>query len=220
MAIPPRLAAMLNMVQQCNTLADIGTDHAYLPIEACRQNLCQTAIACDINKGPLEIAKANIAAAGYSNSIATRLGNGLEPLNKQEADCIVIAGMGGVRIWQILEAHPQKAQYAKKLILQPQHNTAELRINLHNAGYDITKEVLVNQDSRFYVILQATYTGHAYKWDDKDYFIGKHLQSSPLFLEYTKQQKEKIAGYVNAIKNDNDLKIAKQRLQWLEDILC
>jgi len=96
-----RLQTILSRIEKCETLADIGTDHAYLPIEAVRAGLCERAIACDIVAGPLHIAKKNIRAAQLEHKIDVRLGDGLRPLRENEADCIVIAGMGGMNIIEI-----------------------------------------------------------------------------------------------------------------------
>jgi len=216
MALSLRLSTILNLAQGSSILADIGTDHAYLPIEACNANLCNNAIACDINKGPLETAAANIKAAGLSNRIETRLGDGLRPLHFNEADCIVISGMGGMRIWNILQNEPEKARYAKKLILQPQHDLEELRKNLHGSGYDITAEKLVLEDSRFYTILVAAYTGEVTAWTEQEYFFGKYLAESEDFLQYLHYHQDKIARYIQSISDDDARQLAQMRLKWIE----
>ncbi|MCL1845538.1 MAG: class I SAM-dependent methyltransferase, partial [Defluviitaleaceae bacterium] len=126
--LSPRLAAVLSCVEKCGVLADIGTDHAYLPIEAVRAGLCERAIACDVSVGPLEFAARNIRAAGLCDEtfcneaddnswqtyglIETRLGDGLAPLAADKADCIVIAGMGGMKIIEILQAEKKRAKRA------------------------------------------------------------------------------------------------------------
>jgi len=217
MALSDRLRAILQLTKCYDTLADIGTDHAYLPIEAVRNGLCRRAIACDINKGPLEVATANIRAAGFADQIETRLGNGLAPLNEDEADCIVISGMGGLRIWSILQADEKKARFAKQLILQPQHDLEELRRNLHAAGYDITDEQLVVESaSRIYVILLATYIGGAITaWMDEEYFLGKFLLQRGGVELYLRYQREKIGRYIQSISDCNARAIAEKRLEWI-----
>jgi len=217
MALSLRLQAVLGLVKGGDVLADIGTDHAYLPIEAIKLGFCKKAIACDINKGPLEIATANIQLVTTCYQLETRLGDGLKPLNKNEADCIVISGMGGMRIWNILQAEPEKAKYAKKLILQPQHDLEELRKNLHGAGYEISTEKLVYEDSRFYVILQAAYTGEVIAWTEQEYFLGKHLKASPYFLQYLQYIKDKIARYIQSINDENTRQLAEMQMMWIQD---
>jgi len=220
MALSLRLQALLDLIPHSDILADIGTDHAYLPIEAICAGLCEKAIACDINKGPLEIAVENIQMARLSNKIEIRLGDGLKPIHPNEADCIVISGMGGMRIWNIIHTEQDKAQFAKKLILQPQHNLEVLRKNLHNAGYEISTEKLVYEDSRFYVILLAGYTGEVSTWTEQEYFFGKHLLESPHFSHYLKYHRDKISRYIQSINDDDTRRITETRLKWIGALLC
>ena len=219
MAISLRLRAVLDLINNCDILADIGTDHAYLPIEACNANLCTKAIACDINKGPLDIANVNIATAGLCNCIETRLGDGLKPLNTNEADCIVISGMGGMRIWNILQSEPCKARYAKKLILQPQHDLEELRKKLHGTGYEISTEKLVIEDSRFYVILLARYIGEVTQWEEQEYFFGRYLSESEDFMQYLNYHHVKITRYIQSINDYDTRQLAETRLEWIKSQL-
>ena len=101
MILSPRLLKIAKCID-CDTLADIGTDHGYIPIFAMNNGLCKKAIACDINKGPLLSAKENIELYNLSDKIETRLSNGLLSLSPMEADTIVIAVMGGLLIRDIL----------------------------------------------------------------------------------------------------------------------
>ena len=216
MALSHRLSTILKLAGGSNILADIGTDHAFLPIECCIAGLCNRAIACDINKGPLKTAAANIKAAGLCDRIETRLGDGLAPLNLNEADCIVISGMGGGRIWNILLDEPDKARYAKRIILQPQHDLEELRKNLHCNGYDITDEKLVAEDERFYVILVVSYSGDVKTWADEEYFYGKYLMGSEHFLQYLSYHKDKIARYIKSVSDSEARQLAEMRLNWIK----
>ena len=214
MAISKRLGAILALAKGAHTLADIGTDHAYLAIAAIEQNICHQAIACDINPGPLHIAKKNIAQANLTQAIETRLGNGLAPLRPQEADTIVIAGMGGMLILKILEAEMPKAQFAKKLILSPQHDLPLVRKSLHQLGFYIAQEVLVHEDGRFYIVLEATHTGECHTWTEQEYFLGKHLKNSPHWPSYLNHQADKINRYIDHLKAKET---ALQQLQWIEE---
>jgi len=212
---------MLEAVGQCRVLADIGTDHAYLPIEAIRAGFCETAIACDIVHGPLKMAEFNIRAAGFAGRIETRLGDGLQPLAPNEADCITIAGMGGKNIMHILSAAPQTAENAR-LILQPQHDLEDLRRFLHANSYNILEEKLVHEkskkQSRFYVILIASYTTDLITpWTDADYFLGQI--NSPHLHEYLREKHRKISGYINSVSDISAQKLAQQRLEWIYEKL-
>ena len=213
-----RLQALLECMGKCKVLADIGTDHAYLPIEACRKNLCEKAIACDIAAGPLKIARANIKEAALENRVETRLGDGLLPLGENEADCIVIAGMGGKRIIEILEKEPKKAGLYEnaKLILQAQHDLEELRRFLHSQMYNILEERLVRERGKFYVIIVAKKEiQRINSWSDAEYFLGKIANSQEL-LSYYQDTEAKIRRYINSISNEIDRKTAETRLEWLQ----
>jgi len=211
--LTPRLQTVLELITQCETLADIGTDHAYLPIEAVGMGLCKKAIACDVNKGPLEIAAANIHAAGFPDTIETRLGDGIKPLGENEADCIAICGMGGALIIKILEQDLPKARHAK-LILQPQYSQERLRRYLHSANFTFSEE-LVAENSRYYTILCATYTGVAQAYTNSEYFIGK-LGHSPVFPQYLQHLQYKISRYIQQITDTATREKAEEQLRWIE----
>jgi len=231
-----RLRALLACVDSCRCLADIGTDHAYLPIEAVRKGICERAIACDIADGPLKAAAENIRAAGLLERIEMRLGDGVEPLAPGEADCIVIAGMGGQRIIDIVRhAHGKNRGNVSKvthsletlnnsgstgkvgnarLILQAQHDLEELRRFLHENLYNIEYEKLVREGARFYVIIAAQRAEKIEPYTDAEYFTGRI--TCPDFPAYLCEKHAKISKYIGAISNENDRTLAFRRLSWLE----
>jgi len=224
-SLSPRLQAVLDLCQALHTpdrgiLADIGTDHGYLPISAVQNGIFKYAYACDLHPAPLAIAAENIRSAGLTNKIETRLGDGLKPFD--EADCIVIAGMGGMRIWGIINEGMAQAKKAKRLILQPQHDTVLLRKNLHSAGFEIQDERMIHEivggKSHFYVVIAARYTGLAEKWTEQEYFLGKFLLASAgeVFSVYKKHERDKIKSYIARINDEASLKNANEHLHWLE----
>lgn len=146
---------LASFVPRGSVVADIGTDHGYLPVFLVSQGISPGAVAADINSGPLEAARSNIRQNGLANKIDTRLGNGLTVLKPGEADCIVIAGMGGGTIRDILSASPQVALTASRLVLQPMADEGELRTYLINHGWRISAEELLLEDGRLYLILVA-----------------------------------------------------------------
>lgn len=156
-----------------NVLADIGTDHGYIAIEALRVGCVSRAILCDINKGPLRRAADNIAAAGLSDCAETRLGNGLSPLRSNEADCISLAGMGGMLITEILHDGAEILQSVGKLVLQPQLDVHIVRKFVHSAGYMIADEHMI-LEGRFYTILSCE-RGRDTAYSNNEYIFGKHL---------------------------------------------
>jgi tRNA (adenine22-N1)-methyltransferase len=189
-------------------------------VKAIRENICEHAIACDINVAPLETAKKNIHAAGLSSRIETRLGDGLQPLSHNEADCIVIAGMGGMNIIEIISAAHEKISNAK-LILSPQHDLENLRRFLHENLYNILEEKLVcektKKHSRFYVIVVARRVACAEEispYTNAEYFTGKIF--SPDFAAYLREKHEKISGYISSVSGDAH-ELAQKQLTWLEE---
>ncbi|MCD8390969.1 MAG: class I SAM-dependent methyltransferase [Firmicutes bacterium] len=123
--LTPRLECIVKQIR-CKTVGDIGTDHAYVPIRLIQSGRAETAIACDVIEGPLKNARKNIAEYSLSDKIETRLSYGLDALAPNEADTIVIAGMGGDIIMKILERGEQTARGAR-LVLQPMKAQYELR---------------------------------------------------------------------------------------------
>jgi len=153
--LSPRLKVIAACVVGASTMADIGTDHGYLPVALVEKKIVSKAIACDINEKPLEKAKKFIEDNNFNNSIETRLGSGLSVLKSGEAEAIVIAGMGGFLIQELLEAEAVIASSAKKLILQPMNNQSVVRRYLETHGYKITREDLAREGYRIYEIIMA-----------------------------------------------------------------
>ena len=151
--LTPRLQAIAGQVPQGARLADIGTDHAHLPIWLLEQGRIGFAIASDIRTGPLERAAENTARHGLSAQVSLRLGAGLAQVQPGECDVISIAGMGGETIAEILSAAPWTAEGQHLLLLQPMTMIAELRQYLWGHGYEITAETLCREEHRRYVVL-------------------------------------------------------------------
>ena len=151
-----RLALIAEAVRPGDVIADIGTDHGYLPIWLIQNKICQKAILADINEGPLEKAEFNIKKYLGDAEIDLRKGNGLKILHPGEADTIVIAGMGGILIKKILAASSNTAKSANRLILQPRRDAAILREYLINeSGFIIVEEKVVIEKKKFSEIMVA-----------------------------------------------------------------
>jgi len=131
-------------------LADIGTDHAYLPISACLSSKVERAIACDLNPAPLLKARENIIKYRLQDRITTRLGYGLQPLQSGEADTIVIAGIGGINIIEMLKDLPDDFRI-QRLIIQPQRDIKAVRRAL--TDFSFVDEISVLENDRFYDII-------------------------------------------------------------------
>ncbi len=155
MKLSARLAMLADCVPQDAVLADIGTDHAYLPVSLVESGRIGRAIAGDVVSGPYQAAQKAVAAAGYEAEISVRLGNGLAVLRPGEADTVVIAGMGGATIVEILAAEPEITAELKRLILQPMIAAGQVRRWLRDNCWRIVEEELVEDSGRIYEVIVA-----------------------------------------------------------------
>lgn len=151
-----RIAAMINFISPGSRVADIGTDHAYLPIESVKSGRASFVIAADKNSGPATFAKKNIAAAGLEDKIEVRIGDGLKILQPGEVDTICIGGMGGKLICDILSASPEIFQSAEKIILQPMNAPDKVEKFLTGNDFFIADLDLAESGGIIYEIFFAT----------------------------------------------------------------
>lgn len=160
------------MVRQDSRLADIGTDHAYLPASLILEGTVPCAIAADLRKGPLENAEATVNSYGIADKVQLRLSDGLNAVSSDEIDDIVIAGMGGILISEILERAPWVRDKNIHLILQPQSHDEVLRKWLWDNGFDIMKEETCFEDGKVYLCLSAMFTGEAKAYTQLQLLLG------------------------------------------------
>lgn len=225
MILTKRLQLIYDIIPKCNTVADIGTDHGYIPISLVTDGICKKALAMDVNKGPLDAAHKNTVKYGVADKIETRLSNGLENLNKGEADVIVIAGMGGPLIGSIIENGTDAITDDTVLILQPMIAQRELREYLYQNGFEITDEYVCREENKFYNIFKAK-KGNVTP-TVKDIFIGKNLKNNSPdtftdYMEYKIRVMEKILDGLKKSSSDksddiefiqNELKIYREELK-------
>ncbi|GLV14119.1 SAM-dependent methyltransferase [Alicyclobacillus hesperidum] len=153
--LSPRLQQVADYALPCAVLADIGTDHANLPIYAIEHALAQRAIATDLRTGPLERARTNVALHRLTTQISLRHGDGLAPIERGEADVIVSAGIGGHVHAQLLRAGEPVAKAAKCIVLQPMNAGHLVRSTLYDLGFHIVAETLVAEGDKLYEIIAA-----------------------------------------------------------------
>ena len=218
MELTNRLKAVADFIPKCKCVADIGTDHAYVPIYVIKNNISNYAIACDVNEGPLKIAEKNILSNGFENVITTRLSNGLDKLKKNEADTIVIAGMGGQLISEIILSDIDKITDDTTLVLQPMIAQSDLRRFLFENGFSITDEKLAREGEKIYNIIKATKKQQ--NFDDFDIYVGRKLFKDELFEKYADKniriEKNIIEGLRKSSGKDAEIKLSEYKISLFE----
>ncbi|NLA76638.1 MAG: SAM-dependent methyltransferase [Clostridiales bacterium] len=157
--LTPRLEAVASLVNSGGTLADIGTDHAYLPAFLVLEGRVKSAVACDIRKMPLENAAETLRRFGLSEKITLRLSDGLDAVGGHEADEIVIAGMGGTLMAEILSRAQWLKSSSKHLVLQPQTHSEDVRRFLCENGFEILCERAAAEGRHVYGVISGRYRG-------------------------------------------------------------
>lgn len=204
MQLSKRLQMVASFVTPGNRLADIGTDHGYIPIFLVQKGICPSAIASDINKGPLLRAREHIRQSGLGDKIQTRLGNGLETILPGEADTILIAGMGGPLMTEILEQGKPVWDSTAELVLSPHSDIPRVRMYIMQNGYEMIREDMVKEDGKYYVVLKAIpafarENRDRKNWDRKNWTLeeisyGRLLlrQQNPVLREYLMKSEKKL----------------------------
>ncbi|MBQ2828332.1 MAG: SAM-dependent methyltransferase [Clostridia bacterium] len=198
-----RLKMAAEEVRQGKKVADIGTDHAYLPAYLIENNICPSAIAADIGKGPLENAKKVVSTSPLlSEKIQLRLSNGLEKISPDEADDIVIAGMGGILISEILTNAPWVKDEDKRLILQPMSHAEDVRKYLCENGFEIIKEKASTDGKHNYIIIVAEFRNKENDKDEAFYYKGLiQYDTSEVAQKYHNGRMKSLIRKRDALKN-------------------
>ena len=212
----PRLLAVANMVDSAGCVADIGTDHAYVPVYLILNDMAKTALAMDINEGPIGRAEENIKRFSLSDKIKTRLSDGLAQLTDNEADTVIVAGMGGILINNIIEASKGRLSSVKKYVLQPMTAIEETRRYLAENGFEIVDEVLAKEDEKIYTIISAT-PGEMKIENEINYYIGEHLikKQDKILPEYIKGKIYEFEKAVTSMKNAQNPEIKQKEERFL-----
>lgn len=160
-------------VRKGKKIADIGTDHAYLPAYLIENGITPFAIAADIGQGPLENAEKVVTSSPLLRErIELRLSDGLKEISAEEADDIIIAGMGGILISEILTAAPWVKDESKRLILQPMSHAEDVRKYLCENGFDILKEKACTDGRHNYILIVAEFRNKPNDKDEAFYYKG------------------------------------------------
>lgn len=220
MELSKRLKRIAEHVDKCESVADIGTDHGYIPIYLVKEGICKKAIASDINKGPIEKAKVNVAFEGVSDKVKCLLGPGLNPLKVGEVNGVILAGMGGNLTRDILLADMDKIKKYDFIILQPAQNPEVLREFLYKNDYEIIDEDLIKDEGRFYELFKVKYNENSEKLvfeDELEYEVSPLLREKghPLFKEFIEEKISRCETILSFIKEDTEA--AKKRKSDLEE---
>lgn len=221
--LSPRLKEAAALVRKVDTIADVGTDHAYLPIYLIGHGICRRVIASDLRKDPLENARANVEAAGFGEQIELRLSDGLTNYRADEAQDIVIAGMGGILIAEILDKTPWLKRGDKHLVLQPMTHAEVLRAYLMANGYRILRESVCEDDGKLYCFMSCAHTDEPQKFDVFYEYYGELPNSSDrLAAVYLRRLAARCLREAAAIGETDKKRSARLRqiAQKLESILA
>ena len=188
MELSSRLKTIASFVSEGMCVADIGTDHGYIPIYLTSEGMTDKAYAMDVNRGPLERAGENIRKEGLDGRIECILSDGMEKL-PIDADSVVIAGMGGDLMEQILMGRGDRLFRLSELVLSPQSHWEKVRRFLHSHGFAIEKEALIKEDGKYYIVIKAVRGRESYR-ESWQYSYGTYLTGlkNPLMKEYLKKE--------------------------------
>lgn len=205
MSLSIRLEEIAACIQPGVCLADIGTDHGYLPIELIKRGSCRHILACDVRTGPLARAQMHIQEAGMQEQIETRLSDGFAQIAAGEVDAAVIAGMGGMLVSEILQAENERPKNILKemrqLILQPQSDLAAVRQTVHKLSFRIEDERCIKDRDKFYWILVCTPGKQSFE-HDWEYAYGRILpqKKAAIFMDYLQQRKKNLSALLTALE--------------------
>ena len=216
MELSKRLQAVANLVSVGLTVADVGTDHGYIPIYLLETGKCTKAFALDVNRGPLLRAKEHIAQHGLEELIETRLSDGVKQLQVGECNAVVIAGMGGALTVKILDEGKDIFKSLTEFVLQPQSELFKVREYLFEQGYCVVAEDMVQEDGKFYPMMKVI-NDESDTYNAIEFRYGKCLLSKKhpvlrVFLEKEKNTKKNILQ--NLQKEDGEhIEVRKKEIE-------
>jgi len=216
--ISKRLKTVASYIPKGSTLADIGSDHAYLPCYAYFKGLINKAVAGEVNEGPLRSARETIEKYGLSSHITARLGDGLSVIEKGEVNVITIAGMGGELIRHILENGKARLTGETKLILQPNVAESHVRTWLMDEGWTIAEEVILEEDGHIYEIIAADQLEKKAAYSEFELMFGPKLlhQKNDVFLKKWQSELKKRERVLQSLRHaspDNNVAERKNAIE-------
>lgn len=225
MKLSKRLEMVASFVEKGSRIADIGTDHGYLPIALVERGICPGAVAMDIGQGPLARAREHILACGMEKVVELRLSDGVAKLKPGEVDTAVMAGMGGELVIHILEQGRFLWDSLDSLVLSPQSELDKVRRYLEEQGFCIRREEMVADEGKFYTVMLVK-RGKMHYLRPAEYLYGKCLieAKNPVLICFLEKERARIKGIVEGLEGQDSEKanIARKRLEtelaWIEEV--
>lgn len=221
MKLSERLETIASLVPKGSIVADIGTDHGYIPIFLVSEGICPSAYAMDVRKGPLERAREHVKEYRLEEQITLRLSDGLKRLNPGEADTIVIAGMGGGLVCRILEEGRHVWENTKRFILSPQSELSFVRAYLEKNGFAILREEMLKEEGKYYVVMEV---GHGSMELSRAcyYEFGKNLiqEKHPVLAEFLEREKNTLTQILESLPEQASESTEKRKKELAEKIQC
>ena len=230
MELSKRLQAVASLVSDGYRLADIGTDHAFIPISLTESGRIPGAVAMDVNRGPLLRAQANIREHGQEKRIGIRISDGFAVLKQGEVDSAVIAGMGGPLMIRILKDGESVVRSLKECILQPQSEIEKVRAFLLEEGFLFLKEDMVEEDGKYYPMMKVKppIREHREKkkpetpWSEAELRYGKLLleNRNPVLREFLEREISIRKQILSRLESGNSFRIAERRREVEAELDC
>lgn len=217
-----RLAAVAAYVPKNSRLADVGSDHAYLPLFLVEKGHIDFAVAGEVVQGPYQSALANVTQASKQEQIQVRLANGLAAIDSSDQiDTITIAGMGGRLIADILSAGMAKLANVQRLILQPNNREDELRIWLEENGFQIVAEEMVVENQKFYEILVVEQGQMTLNQLEKRFGPYLMQEKSADFIAKWQNEARKLSQSLEKVPSDHqdDITLLREKIKAIKEVL-
>lgn len=167
-----RLSAVAQLIRESSSLADVGCDHGYLPAYLVMNGRIKSAVAGDINEGPLNSCIQLVSEYSLGDKIKCVLSNGLQNIDEKDCNDIAVCGMGGELIAQILDNCPWAKNSSKHFILNPMTHPEFLRKYLCDNGFEIQNDIIVKEGRHYYSVFDAYYTGNKISYEKSYYYLG------------------------------------------------
>lgn len=219
-----RLKVAASYVRKNKNCVDVGTDHAYLPVYLYKNNITENIIACDINDKPLDAARKTIASKKLTGKIDVIKSNGLENIECEKAQDIIICGMGGELIMNIILSSKYTKDKDKRFILQPMTNISYLRKELYKNGYEILSETPIIDKNHIYTVMHVQYTDKIEDISTLFSIVGQipknNSDESKKYIAHQLKRQNKIAqGLKNSIERKQDAIECEKLADELEKLL-